>query len=504
VALPPNVDPILGLSGLSDVARIGEGGFSIVYRAYQRQFDRIVAVKMLTIDAADEPAWQRYQRECAITGRLSGHPNIVHILDSGTTATGRPYLLMDYFERGSLGQLIRTKGPLPLEDVLRLGVKLAGALESAHRAGVLHRDVKPENVLLSRYEPALADFGIAGLAAGSGSSITVRALTPVHAPPELLDGKPASAASDVYSLGSTLYTALAGRAAFTAAEGETILSVHVRILRDDPPPIRRGDVPPEMEEILLVAMAKDASHRLPSAAALGEQLRNLQKRLGLENTEMVVADVAPKVEAEEGKAINEGKTFVRPRGEEPLRPPPEPSSDPPRQRSLLPWLQWGAIGGAGLLALLAFIAVFVIHPSRTHSVRRPTPPPQNMFAPQDVTVTRTSDQEVSLAWKDPNHGTLRQVIDWGSVQGQPTVTAVAPGATTALLGGLEAGAEYCFRVGTVVIPSSPTSTVAWSDQTCAAPAGPLVKKGAVASSNRPTPAPAVALRRWLPFAPRGP
>jgi serine/threonine protein kinase len=148
--------------GYQDVEQIGAGGFGAVYRARQPAFDRTVAVKVLNGRLDDEATLRRFQRECQALGSVSSHPNIVPVYDAGGTPQGQPYMVMAFIRRGSLAQRLAVAGRLPWTEVAELGVKLAGALHSAHLAGVLHRDIKPENILVSDYgEPLLADFGIA-------------------------------------------------------------------------------------------------------------------------------------------------------------------------------------------------------------------------------------------------------------------------------------------------------------------------------------------------------
>ncbi|MFV2173681.1 serine/threonine-protein kinase [Actinomadura sp. LOL_016] len=191
--------------GYRVLEQVGEGGFSVVYRAHQERLDRMVALKVLSVSAVDDATMRRFQRECKITGRLSGHPNIVTVLDTGTTRSGRPYIAMEYFEHGALSDRLAREGPLGVAEVLRVGVKMAGALAATHETDVLHRDVKPQNVLLSRYgEPALADFGIARLVDSFDATHT-QAFTPHHAAPEILQGAQPGVGADIYSLGSTLY-----------------------------------------------------------------------------------------------------------------------------------------------------------------------------------------------------------------------------------------------------------------------------------------------------------
>ena len=125
----------LRIDGYRDLHVIARGGFSAVYGAYQENFDRPVAIKVLAVDGMDANARRRFERECAVTGSLSREPNIVTVYDSGFTAGGQPYIVMEYFERGSLAEQITQSGPVGLEETLRVGVKLAGGLEAAHRRG---------------------------------------------------------------------------------------------------------------------------------------------------------------------------------------------------------------------------------------------------------------------------------------------------------------------------------------------------------------------------------
>ena len=254
------------MPGVSDLHLLATGSGSTVYRAWQPALKRWVAVKVLGITLADGGARDRFVRECSAVGRLTGHPNIVTVLTAGVTRSSRPYLTMDLFEQGSLADVTRLSGPVSVELVLRYGVKLAGALETAHRAGILHRDLKPENVLISAFgEPGVADFGIATLGEARG---TTEAVVATHAAPEVLDGRPATPAADVYGLGSTLWTALAGRLPFgDGSEGP--LKMMLRVLREPVPPIGRSDVPPAVEEALRWAMAKEPAERAPTGRAGG-------------------------------------------------------------------------------------------------------------------------------------------------------------------------------------------------------------------------------------------
>jgi serine/threonine protein kinase len=258
--------------GYLNLVRIGQGGFSVVYRAIQEDFDRKVALKILTA-APDEDARRRFQRELRLTGRLSGHPHVVTVLDAGETALGRLYLAMHLYEAGSLKDRLAADGPLTPEQVASVGAKIGDALAAAHGLGVVHRDVKPSNILVSRFgEPALADFGVSCLL-DAGSSVSVLdAFSPQHAAPELISRGAPSEASDIYALGSTLYQLLTGHPAF-GRDGEDVLAVMWQVVNK---PLPRPDCElPGLADAIIKAMAKDPADRFPDAASFARTLRGL-------------------------------------------------------------------------------------------------------------------------------------------------------------------------------------------------------------------------------------
>ncbi len=185
----PSVATEFEAAGFEDAQEIGHGGFGVVYRCVQPDLDRTLAVKVLTT-TLDEENRARFLREQRAMGRLSGHPNIVNILQVGETENGRPYIAMQYHACGSLDARIRRDGPLLLEQVLRLGVKIAGAVETAHRRRIVHRDIKPANILLTDYgEPALTDFGIAHISGGFQTGTGTVTGSPAFTAPEVLRGE---------------------------------------------------------------------------------------------------------------------------------------------------------------------------------------------------------------------------------------------------------------------------------------------------------------------------
>ncbi len=270
---PPHVP------GVADLRVIGRGGFGVVYRGHQGDLSRDVAVKVLLSPGADARAVERWRREITAMGRLSNHPNIVAVYSAGVTDDGLPYLLMPYVAGGSLHERVAAGGPLPEDEAVRIGARLAGGLAAAHAAGVLHRDLKPANVLLSEYgEPQLSDFGIARLVdVGSTTTGSVTA-TIGYAAPEVLSGEPASEQSDVYGLCATLHAALSGRAPFAGGEGEAMIARVGRVLTQPPPDLRPLGVSHALAALLESGLAKRPGERPQSAAALRVALEALEAR----------------------------------------------------------------------------------------------------------------------------------------------------------------------------------------------------------------------------------
>ncbi|KXF54371.1 hypothetical protein AXA44_07160 [Rhodococcus sp. SC4] len=292
---------------------VGRGGFGVVYRCDQPALDRVVAVKVLDTDLDGENR-SRFLREQRAMGRLTGHPNIVSIFQVGATSDGRPYIVMQFHPRDSLDRLIREYGPLTLDQGLRLGVKMAGALETAHRQGIVHRDVKPGNILITDYdEPQLSDFGIAHVAGGFETTTGMVTGSPAFTAPEVLRGKPPTAASDIYSLGATLFCALTGHAAFERRSGEKIVAQFVRITTAPTPRLDEYGISEDVSAVIERAMATAPADRYGSAAELGEQLRRVQSRHGF-----LPVDIVVHAEPSASQPLGQGSGSVA--------PPTEPST----------------------------------------------------------------------------------------------------------------------------------------------------------------------------------
>lgn len=259
------------LPGYSSMELIGRGGFSSVYKAHQDALGRDVAVKILLADMTNEQEERRFRRECTVLGKLGSHPNIIDVYDAGITPGHRPYIVMKYYSGGNLADRLRTSGPVAATDAIDIIRQTAAALDYAHSLGVIHRDIKPDNILVDdEGRPILTDFGVAAIAESAGNYTTSVAFSPAHAAPEVLDNNEYGVASDVYSLASTLYTLLTAKPAFAAKTEARRISA---ITTQPPPPIAVDGVPAALDKQVRTAMAKIPSERPATPGVFADTLQ---------------------------------------------------------------------------------------------------------------------------------------------------------------------------------------------------------------------------------------
>ena len=351
--------PAPEIPGVELTGVIGSGGSGFVYLGRQTAFGRDVAVKVTSRGSAPDESTRRWEREVAAIGRLSNHPNIVPVFDAGITADGSPYLVMPYVPQGTLGDRLRDEGPMPAEEVATIGAKLAGTLATVHAAGVLHRDVKPENVLWSPHgEPQLTDFGIARLQDITTTMAGGLHATIAYAAPEILAGKPASEAADVYGLGATLYACVTGASPHPTGGGESVAALVAKVIEQGPPPLTATDVPAPLAAVIDRSMSREPTDRQASADELRRELDQARSA--------VLAGPPPTADHLTAADATRVQAAAIPPVEPPTSPQrvsvPAPAPPPPREPApeSAPAGNGGAPGNRGLwVVALVVIVLFV-------------------------------------------------------------------------------------------------------------------------------------------------
>lgn len=278
--------------------QVGKGGMATVYLARHQSLDRDVALKMLHVAYKDDDSFiERFRREAQIVGKLD-HPNIVPIYDFADVGL-HPYLVMKYIEGDTLKQYLRRTKEVDLQDVMRIMTAVASALDFAHQRGILHRDVKPSNIMISNDgEPYLTDFGLARIASLGESTLSRDMMlgTPQYISPEQAQGnRELDARTDIYSMGIVLYELVVGRVPFT---GDTPYAIiHNHIFTPLPPPREMNPtITPEVEMVLMQALAKDPNDRFSSAGGMITAFKNAINRENI--TELSASAVRPEAFAE--------------------------------------------------------------------------------------------------------------------------------------------------------------------------------------------------------------
>ena len=339
-------------------APLGEGGMATVWRGTDLLLSRDVAIKVLRPEIAAQPeAVARFRREAQAAAKLN-HPHIVQIYDTGVDGTLH-YIIMEYLPEPDLKKIIHDWAPLPQQKVVDVGIQCCKALSFAHRHGIVHRDVKPHNILFTDDGQAkLSDFGIAAAVGTGGVGPGGTVLGSAHyMAPEQVEGAPAGPYSDVYSLGCVLYEALTGRPPF---EGSTPREIAEARLRQRPTPLRslNPNVMPSVEYVINKALARDVSQRYRSADEMLADLAKLSGGQVLERTGVLPAPDAPTVPISappKAPDVRRAAPAVPPPVTSPaqrptvsgpvLRPPVQPEPSP-----------WGPIV-AGIIAVIALVVV---------------------------------------------------------------------------------------------------------------------------------------------------
>ncbi len=282
----------LGLEGFAHASELGRGGFGVVYKAWETALRRWVAIKVLDIGRLNGSARERFTHELQAAARVSTHPNIVTIYGQGFDVAERPCIIMEWMAKGALQSPEVAAHPWPWQRAAETGVKLCGALQAVHRSGIVHQDVKPENVFLSEYdEPAIGDFGASVIQSVRSTDYAHRYLTIAHAAPELLSGADPDPRMDIYALASSLVALLRGFPPFSNASGDTPALIIERIRNSEPPDLRPLGVPDPLCTTLERALAKNPGNRPQTAGEFGEALRSAQQAVGLSPTPIVVSNL---------------------------------------------------------------------------------------------------------------------------------------------------------------------------------------------------------------------
>lgn len=330
------------------IGPVGEGGMATLWRAMDEQLEREVAVKILRPQFGADPGFStRFRNEARSAGSLS-HPNVVQVYDFGTDAeAGDQYIVMQLVEGDDLAAVLRERGPLPVDEAVAIGAAVADALEAAHSQGLIHRDIKPGNILITPAGRTLVtDFGISRAISDASMTVTGTTIGSVHYfSPEQAAGDEVGPASDIYALGIVLYEMLSGRRPF---EADSAVGVALKRLNEPPPPLSTGirPIPPRLEAVVMRALERHPALRYETAADFATALRQWPAD---EETAAIVAPlpaakppvapppvVPPPLEADPASGPPFGPPFV----------PPPAGAPPPRKGQ--PWWMW-------LLAVLAVL-----------------------------------------------------------------------------------------------------------------------------------------------------
>lgn len=376
-----------GIVGFSGLVELGRSAAATTYGG-QDASGKTVVVKVLQREAVAEVR-ARFDYDQARLAELREHPDIVVTLDHGYTAANQPYLVTEELTGGSMADRVGSGMDGP--GVLAIGVKLAGALESAHRRNLIHGDLRPEDVLVTDDgEPHIADLGVA-LVAGLGPDRATDPARIAHAAPEQLETHLPTPATDVYALGSVLYTLLAGTSAFVRPGDTSALAVALRIAHEPAPDLRPTGVPGAVIDVIDRALAKNPADRWPSAEAMGHALQQAEVTLGLPITPMTVigADLNPPRPEAEVTDVAARATLA--------------ATGPWGGGSKKPWLI-----GAGVLAVVAIGGFLAFGGDDDGDDPRPTP------------LTRPEREDIDLVVTVDDTGTINvSVIErWDDVDGR--------------------------------------------------------------------------------------
>ena len=438
------------ITGYTYRRELGAGGYSRVYLYEQHMPRREVAVKVMDTDVAGSSA-SRFESEANLMAKVSSHPAILSVFGAGVSSDGRPFIVMEYCPPPQLGMRLRQK-VMTIPETLDTAIRIAGAVETAHRAGIIHRDIKPANILFTVYRrPVLADFGISAMSGPRDTPNELRGMSVPWAPPEQLVGSSnAEPATDVYSLAATVYAMLTGHSPFeTPGSSEGVYELARRIVKDAVPPLGRPDVPLSLVRVLTVALEKDPARRYPTMLSFARALQQIQGELGLPTTAVDLyddgedegPDRAP-LDVDDPEATRLG---VFSRVEEPVVVPagPEPPAAEPEE-ARRPGASARLVAGAAMVVLIAVVAG-AIYASRVAQDSRPSPTFATLAPgrsdplgatvpePRNLQGSLGANGQVDFTWEAPEDGWTGDYLYRSDVAGKENESRQRTESTSASL-----------------------------------------------------------------------
>lgn len=429
----PPAPPVI--PGFTFLRALGSGGYSRVYLYEQHMPRREVAVKVMHEVAVS--ATSRFEHEANLMAKVSSHPAILSIYGAGVSEGGRPFIVMEYCPPPQLEMRLR-RAPLSVGDALDTAIRIAGAVESAHRVGIIHRDIKPANILFTSYQrPVLSDFGISAMRGPAESPDELRGMSVPWAPPEQLVGsRHAEPTTDTYALAATTYAMLAGHSPFEApGSAESVFDLARRIVKDPVPPLGRPEAPPSLFRVLSIAMDKDPSRRYRTVLAFARALQQVESELGLPVTavdlysDSLPAAGAPAEDGPDGDSATRIGVFSR--VDEPMaskagaaRSTWSSTGDPARRRwnpALVGTIAAVVVAAVVIGAVLLSQGADEARPRATFATLAPGgSEPLGAVIPQPRTVVgeRLGDGTVSFTWLSPREGWRGTYLYRSDVAGQ--------------------------------------------------------------------------------------
>ena len=389
-----------------------------LWRAVDEQLDREVAVKLLREQYGNDAGFSaRFRQEARSAGSLS-HPNIVPIYDYGTDTDSTQFIVMELVDGQDLSAVLRERTVLATDDAVRVAVGVAAALEAAHRRGIVHRDVKPGNILITDDGAVkVTDFGIARAVSEASMTVTGTTLGSVHYfSPEQARGDEVTGRSDVYALGIVLYEMLTGRRPF---EGDSAAGVALKRLQEDPaPPSTIRPVPAGLEAIVMRALERDPERRFPDAGSMAEALRAWQRDPSMVPPPAAAAGIAaaagsPPPPSAPTPTSGEPTVYIPPPVAMPSDRAPRSAAPPPRRSQAAPygsgqgqpwWIWLLALLAVVLLGAIGFLGAQVL--GNLGPATTPSPSAAQISVPnwegQTITSVRISADEAGLVLDERN------------------------------------------------------------------------------------------------------